>query len=248
MKIVFFSDTHLDKERVKRTEAVETFLREECADADIIFLLGDIFEFYHGHSGIYPWFLGVADALKGLTDRGKTVYFLEGNHEFGMGKFFASCTGVVTCRESMSIDVEGKRLFVAHGDQFTGGMLRLILKARCTGIVMDLLGPRLTWAGAMAAGVVLSKPQKIHNKAAVGAFRGYARKKLDEGFDVVILAHSHAPDRVESGPAGQRKIYLNTGDFFAFSSYASYETAKGFELKRHPYGKRRAHPALGPSV
>jgi UDP-2,3-diacylglucosamine hydrolase len=237
MKIVFFSDTHLDREHEDKTKIVETFIREVCRDADVIFLIGDIFEFYHGYNGIYPWFLGVADALKDMTDRGKTVYFLEGNHEFGMGNFFRSYTGA-TCTDSVTIDVEGKKLFVAHGDQFAGRALQTILKARFTGMVMDFLGPRLTWTCAMAARVFLSKTEKLQNKAAAGSFRGYARKKLDEGFDAVVLAHSHRPDRVESGLEGKKKVYLNTGDFFAYSTYVSYETATGFEVRKHPYGKR----------
>jgi UDP-2,3-diacylglucosamine hydrolase len=240
MKIVFFSDTHLDKEHTKKTKIVEAFLREICAEGDVIFLVGDLFEFYHGFSPIYPWYQGVADALRDLTAKGKTVYFLEGNHEFGVGGYFESYTGV-KCAESVNLEVDGKRLFVAHGDEFVGGIVRIVLKSPLTGRVMDFLGPRLTWMGAMVARIFLSKTEKPYNMKVLERFRGFAARKFDEGFDVVIMAHTHVPDEMESGPEGNKKIYLNTGDFFSCSTYVSYETSTGFELKKHPYGTIKNH-------
>jgi predicted phosphodiesterase len=97
---------------------------------------------------------------------------------------------------------------------------------------MDLLGPRLTWAIAMGARVILSKKHKLYNIKAKERFRGYADRKLDEGFDVVVLAHSHMPDRVEAGEGEKRKIYLNTGDFIAHLTYVSYETSSGLEIRK----------------
>ncbi|HEY3277821.1 MAG TPA: UDP-2,3-diacylglucosamine diphosphatase [Syntrophorhabdaceae bacterium] len=234
MKIVFFSDTHLDHTHGNKTKIVETFIREVCAQGDIIFILGDLFEFYHGYEGIYPWYQPVADALKDLKEKGITVYFLEGNHEFAMGSYFRSYTGVLSA-ESVSMEIDGKRLFVAHGDQFVGGLVRTVLKSPGTGRVMDLLGPRLTWAGAMIARRFLSKKKKPYNRKALGLFRQYAEKKWAQGFDAVVMAHTHIPDKVESGEGGHKKVYFNTGDFFAHSTYVSYETSVGFELKTHPY-------------
>ena len=55
-----------------------------CIDADMVFVL-EIFEFYHGYEGyIYPWYRPIVDAFKTITEQGKSVYFLEGNHEFDM--------------------------------------------------------------------------------------------------------------------------------------------------------------------
>ena len=70
MKIVFFSDTHLCRDFTEKTRSVEAFIKDVCTGADMVFLVGDIFEFYHGYKGyIYPWYQGIADALKGVTKR-----------------------------------------------------------------------------------------------------------------------------------------------------------------------------------
>jgi UDP-2,3-diacylglucosamine hydrolase len=232
MKAVFFSDTHLNRTHKWKTRIVESFVREVCVGADMVFLLGDIFEFYHGQGDyMYPWFRGIADALKEVTMKGGAVYFIEGNHEFGMGAFFQSYTGAAVMDE-MSVDLDGSKVFVSHGDAFAGGLVRAVLKSRVTSRVMDLLGPRLTWIIAMEARVVLSKKHKPYNIRAKERFREYADAKFDEGFDVVVLAHSHIPDRMESGEGEKRKIYLNTGDFIAHSTYVSYETSSGLETRR----------------
>ena len=237
MRLIFFSDTHLDKQHGERTRIVETFIREVCSGADIVFIVGDLFEFYHGHKGhIYPWYQGVADALKEITGNGCAVYFVEGNHEFGAGGFFESYTGAV-CTDAMSIDVEGKKVFVSHGDEFPGGMVRTVLKSRTAAAVMDLLGPRLTWGVAMGARVFLSKKVKPYNKAVADIFRGHARKVLDRGYDVVVLGHTHMPDRMEYHAGEKEAVYLNTGDFIAYGSYVSYESGSGFELKTYRAGR-----------
>ncbi len=235
MRIVFFSDTHLFRESVDKTDIVEAFIRDECANADIVFLVGDLFEFYHGYKGyIYPWYRGIADAMRAVAKRGKTVYFIEGNHEFGMGRYFQSYTGAV-CVNEVAIDLDGKRTFVAHGDKFVGGPVRTALKSRLASRVMDLLGPRLTWAIAMGARIVLSKKEKPFNPRIMEQFRGYARRKFTEGYDVVVLAHSHMADKMDVDLKGKGKLYLNTGDFFANATYVTYESGRGFEVKKHKF-------------
>jgi UDP-2,3-diacylglucosamine hydrolase len=235
MKIIFFSDTHLFRESVDRTNIVETFLRDECAKADMVFLLGDLFEFYHGYRRyIFPWYQSIAEAIKAITKKGKTVYFVEGNHEFGMGRYFQSYTGAV-CVNEVAIDIDGKRTFVAHGDKFVGGPVRMALKSRFASGLMDFFGPRLTWAIAMGARIVLSKREKPYKPSVIERFRGYARRKFAEGYDAVVLAHSHMPDKMEVDAEGKGKVYLNTGDFFANATYVIYESGKGFEVKKHRF-------------
>ena len=232
MKIIFFSDTHLDKTGKKKAKFVESFLRESCADADMVFILGDLFEFYHGYRNyIYSWFGGIADALKELTGKGIIVHFLEGNHEFGMGKFFETYTGVVS-GEGMSLNVEGKRVFISHGDELAGGLVRVLLKSGLAARVMDMLGPRLTWEVAMGARVFLSKKKKGYSQKVRDRFRGYARKIVGDGFDAVILAHSHMPDRVEFNSGRKKAVYLNTGDLLKHGTYVLYETGSGFSVQK----------------
>jgi UDP-2,3-diacylglucosamine hydrolase len=233
MKMIFFADAHLTKRNKKNIRFVESFIRDVCSDADMVFIMGDLFEFYHGYEGyIYPWYRTIVDAFREMTSKGKSVYFLEGNHEFDMGPFFEAYTGV-KCANSLVIDIEGKRTFISHGDEFISNPFLKALKTPITFGAMNLFGPRLSWTIAMGLSVFMSKKKKGKNKAVKHLFREYAEQKIHEGFDAVIFAHSHISDCVEFETARGKKIYLNSGDFIKKSTYIEYSTESGFSLRKY---------------
>ena len=233
MKIVFFSDVHITRSSIDRTALGLRFLTDCCEDADMIVVLGDLFDFYHGYDGyIYPWYRSMVESLKKLVQRGKQVYFLEGNHEFLMGRYFEEYTGIV-CKQEMTIEIDGKNVFVAHGDGFAGMSLARVLKHSFFYGIMDLFGPSLTWAIASLFRPLLSKSRKEYSEKVRNIFRDHARQKFAEGYDVVVLAHSHIPDVLEvKDNHGPVKKYLNTGDLARYGSFVTYETSLGFSLKK----------------
>ena len=129
MKAVFFSDAHLADNDAGKVRAVKTFLRQMAEDADIVVVLGDLFEFYHGYDGyIYPFYKEIVDALRDAA-LSKSVYFIEGNHEYRMGPYFESYTGI-RCVRSLSLDLDGKHVFLCHGDASRALALGRLLRSR----------------------------------------------------------------------------------------------------------------------
>jgi UDP-2,3-diacylglucosamine hydrolase len=243
VKIIFFSDVHITRTSVDRAALTLRFISDYCEDADMVVVLGDLFDFYHGYNGyIYPWYRTVADSLKGLVDRGKRVVFLEGNHEFAMGRYFEDYTGVA-CVTEMSLDIDGKKVFLAHGDGFADHSLARLLKRPFFYRIMDLLGPGLTWRVVTLVRPFLSHRNKRYSEVVRDIFRSRARRKLAEGYDVVILGHSHIPDILEIGAGPAAKTYLNTGDLATYASFASYDTSTGFSLRTiGPAESRKSAP------
>ena len=230
MKAVFFSDAHLRDNDAGRIRVVKTFLRQVADDADIVVVLGDLFEFYHGYDNYtYPFYEEVVDALADAA-QSRSVYFIEGNHEYRMGPYFESYTGV-RCARSLSLDLDGKRVFLCHGDGFRTFSLSRLLRSRLVYAVMDLLGPDRTWRLAMQCGRVVSKKQKTYNEGVRARFRRYGRKKLREGYDAVITAHSHIADIESYDMDGRKKTYMNTGDIVASGTYGRYISGEGFMLR-----------------
>ena len=177
MKAIFFADAHLMDNEPERIRTVSRAIREITTDADIVFILGDLFEFYHGHgSYIYPFFAELVDVLKMIATE-RTVYFIEGNHEFGMGRFFETYTDV-RCVEKLTINMDEKKVFLSHGDEIGSPTMRMILKSPFVYSIMDRLGPRLTWKIAMFCRRFLSRSHKPYNKAILERFRRYGRMKL----------------------------------------------------------------------
>jgi UDP-2,3-diacylglucosamine hydrolase len=233
MKMIFFADAHLARKNKKKIKFVETFVRDACSDADMVFILGDLFEFYHGYPDyIYPWYRNIVDAFKAITGKGKSVYFLEGNHEFDMGPFFETYTGI-KCVKNLTIDVEGKRTFISHGDEFLSNPIVKALKTPFILGAMDLLGPQLSWKIAMGLSIFMSKKKKGQNPKVKDRFREYAKAKLDEGYDAVIFAHSHISDYVEYGSGKAKKVYLNSGDFMKNFTYIEYTSESGFAVRKY---------------
>jgi UDP-2,3-diacylglucosamine hydrolase len=231
MKIVLFSDVHITRSSVDRTALALRFVTDCCDDADVVVVLGDLFDFYHGYDGyIYPWYRSVTDGLRMLVERGKQVYFLEGNHEFFMGDYYEKYTGIV-CRHELTLECEGKKVYISHGDRFARFSLARVLKRPFFYRIMDVLGPSLTWTIASLSRPFLSKSRKDYNETVRDVYRDYARHKFAEGYNVVVLAHSHIPDHFEVGDDSAIKQYFNTGDLARYGSYVVYESASGFSLK-----------------
>jgi UDP-2,3-diacylglucosamine hydrolase len=232
MKAIFLSDAHLSDIDRERTEVISRALRDITRDADLVFILGDLFEFYHSHGDyLYPFYKRIVDTLKTIAAK-RTVYFIEGNHEFGLGDDFEAHTGV-RCVESLTINMDDKKVFLSHGDEVGSPTLRRILKSRLVYSIMDRLGPSLTWRIAMLSRHVLSKRHKPYNEAIMNHFRRYGRRKLREGYDAVIVAHSHMADLVEYESNGKKQTYMNTGDLIESLTYGVYVTDKGFTVNTY---------------
>ncbi len=237
MKCIFFSDAHLTRRDRDRHALVKRFIKDVGASADMLFLVGDLFEFYHGYDGyIYPWYKEIIDSLREVTAQGKAVYHIEGNHEFNMGPFLSSYARIV-CVKELTIEIDGMKVYLSHGDQMANALLRTILKSPVTYSVMDFLGPVPTWNIAMACSLFLSKRRRTYSQKVRDAFRAHAKRKLDEGYQAVILAHTHMPDLVEYDDAKTKKVYLNTGDLIEYLSYGEYITGEGFSLRTYEHGE-----------
>jgi UDP-2,3-diacylglucosamine pyrophosphatase LpxH len=85
----------------------------------------------------------------------------------------------------------------------------------------------------MLCGRVLSKKRKIYDERVRARFRAYGKKKLREGYDAVIMAHSHMADIESYDMDGRKKTYMNTGNLVTSRTYGSYITGEGFTL--HTY-------------
>jgi UDP-2,3-diacylglucosamine hydrolase len=233
MKAIFFSDIHLERSNKKKESVVKSFISKICHDADIVFVLGDLFEFFYGYRDyIYPWYQGVIDSLKDLTDKGKKVFFLEGNHEFQAGNSLKNYAGI-ECYRELSTEMDGKKVFLAHGNEFIGNNPLSLLKSNLIYSIMEALGPILTWKIAMLSSLILSDKKKPYSEDVKQIFRRFGKTKLKDSYDVVILAHTHMPDKVGFKIDNSEKLYLNTGDLFRYHSYIEYESSKGFDIKEY---------------
>ena len=121
--VYFLSDAHLGSRAITNPEAhqqtIITMLNNMAKDATAIYLLGDIFDFwceYFWRDRSKEQYLPILNTLKSLTNKGIQVHFFIGNHDIWTFGWLAQQTGVQVHRKPTSITINGKRIFLAHGD------------------------------------------------------------------------------------------------------------------------------------
>ena len=122
----FASDVHLgagDELTSRRTERhfVE-WLDRVKEDAEGIYLVGDIFDFWFEYKNVIPkGFARTFGKLAELTDQGIKITFITGNHDMWAKDYLQKECGVETLFTPQRISLYGKELFVAHGDNMNIG-------------------------------------------------------------------------------------------------------------------------------
>ena len=205
----FASDVHLgagDEQQARRTEQLFVRWLESIEDdAEAIFLMGDIFDFWFEYSRVIPkGFVRVLGTLARLADKGITIHFFTGNHDMWCRDYFEKECGMHLHRRGEDVTLSGKHLHLAHGDNLNIGnkpMLRLMNSAFRSSFMRALFSwlvhPNLAlrfgkwWSG---------KSRKSHNSsnltpASLGFLIEAAKqtKALSPSVDYVIYGHMHLP-------------------------------------------------------
>ena len=116
MTTLFISDLHLDDGRPETTSWLLKFLKTEAADAQALYILGDLFEFWLGDDVPSQCSTTVATALARLHDQGVACYFMHGNRDFLLGDEYAERAGMSLLAEEFVVDLYGEPVLLMHGD------------------------------------------------------------------------------------------------------------------------------------
>ena len=83
------------------------FLKNEAHQAQALYILGDLFEFWIGDDDPAEGLGEVISALQELTAQGVSVKFLHGNRDFLLGADFARRTGIEILPARQVVDLHG---------------------------------------------------------------------------------------------------------------------------------------------
>lgn len=117
----FVSDIHLGSGDIAEQKRVERafldFLKDIENDAETLFLVGDIFDFWFEYNEVVPkGFTRVLGRLAELSDKGVKITMLTGNHDMWVGDYLAQESGITLYTTPQTFSLAGKEVFVAHGD------------------------------------------------------------------------------------------------------------------------------------
>jgi UDP-2,3-diacylglucosamine hydrolase len=114
---LFISDLHLSPDTTGANDTLARFLRETAPEAESLYVLGDLFEYWIGDEGLdQPYAMQIARALRALVDRGVRVNFMHGNRDFLIGEHFAQTSGVHLLPDPTLVNLYGTPTLLMHGD------------------------------------------------------------------------------------------------------------------------------------
>lgn len=236
-RTLFISDVHLGT-RACQADMLLDFLKHN--DADTIFLVGDIVDFWRIRRGPV-WLQSHNDVVQKLLRKGRKgsrIVYIPGNHDEGLRDYCGSHFGVVEFeRDAVFETAAGKRYLIIHGDEFDV----VVRYAKWLAFLGDRGYEFALWLNwplnfirrRLGFGYwSLSSYLKYRVKTAVNFIGDFEENLAAEAkrrkVDGVICGHIHHAASRQFGDVH----YLNTGDWVE-SCTAIGETAEGlFEMIR----------------
>jgi UDP-2,3-diacylglucosamine hydrolase len=210
--IALLGDAHL-REGDPEVGAFVDFLDRLPRDIGALAILGDLFSAWIGRPELSrPHHVRVVDALRRLRGRGCRLLYVEGNHDFFLGRLVAGDPFDAIAGATLDLDAGGRRMHLAHGDlvnrhdrQYRAW--RLVSKNRLFFAAFNLL-PRRTRQGLVDR---LEQGMARTNMAFRGGFPIaesllYARRRLVLGAEVLVFGHFHEERRIEVAEGGKKGV------------------------------------------
>ena len=120
-KIYFLSDFHLGAPNAQasliREKKIIKFLDEIKKDAEQIFIVGDLFDFWYEYKKVVPkGYVRILGKLAEITDSGIPIYFFVGNHDMWMKDYFKTELNIPVYFEPHPFTFNNKTFLIGHGD------------------------------------------------------------------------------------------------------------------------------------
>jgi UDP-2,3-diacylglucosamine hydrolase len=238
MDWLFVGDAHFAFGDSERRRHFFNFIQRNKSTLNTLVLMGDFFDFWFGFRDPSPLTREYADILtllKQLRSDGVEIIYLEGNHEFRMEPYMREKLGIDVYDNCAEMELDGERVYLAHGDRayptFSHRILTWLLRNSLTYLLISLLGPRTVIAVAQWWSAKSRKRNLKESAEVISRLKGFAQRKLNEGFDTVILAHTHLPEEIPMKKRGGEGYYFNVGNWMKDFSYLRYNEKQGFSLE-----------------
>lgn len=242
-KIYFASDQHFGApnaaESKVREEKFIRWLNDIRQDAQALFLMGDLFDFWHEWKYVVPkGFVRVLGKIAELKDSGIDVFFFVGNHDLWMEDYFEKEFGIPVFFEKQYLKVGDKTFLLAHGDGLGPGdkgykRMKKLFTNPFAQWAFRWLHPDI----AMKLATDLSQKNKMISGVEDMKFLGedkeflilYSNEKLKtEKIDYFVYGHRHLPMVLDL--QGGTAKYINLGDWISYFTYGVFDGE--FKLKK----------------
>jgi UDP-2,3-diacylglucosamine hydrolase len=245
-KIYFASDFHLglkgEKNALFREKLIISWLDSIARDAEEIYLLGDLFDFWFEYKHVVPkGNIRFLAKIAELCDKGIKITVFKGNHDMWMFGYLEKELGVSIISDELVVEKNGKKFFLHHGDGLGPGdykykLLKKVFRNRFFQALFRLIHPDV----GISMARFFSKKSRTANFRSDQVYKGDDKEYLVQyilnygpvaPFDYFIFGHRHLP--IEKNMSNGC-LYVNLGEWFTHFTYAEFD---GIEIKLKTYTK-----------
>ncbi len=240
-KVYFASDFHLgvptEAASLEREKRIIRFLEECSVDAQTIFLVGDLFDFWFEYKNTIPkGFSRFIGKLSSLSDQGIEIVIFTGNHDMWMKGYFVNELSAKVIHDPIQLFINETKIFIGHGDGLGPGdhsykFLKRVFRNPFLQWCFNWLHPNVGisianfWSRKSRAQANDRKEEFLGESEYLWTFA--KEKEKEEHHDCYIFGHRHLPIDVE---VGEHSRYLNLGEWLNYNTYVEFD-GQQFELK-----------------
>jgi UDP-2,3-diacylglucosamine hydrolase len=236
MTRLFVSDLHLDAASPEAVEQFLQFLQTRAAEAQALYILGDLFEMWVGDDDPDSTKTRVRAGLQALTARNVGCFVLHGNRDFLLGRDFCTGTGTKLLADPVIAEFEGERVLLTHGDALCTDdhsyqeLRSIVRNADWQRRLLALpLADRELLANEARAGSREHTTRTIPNIMDVNADaveRAYRATRVRR----IIHGHTHRPGVHDTSIDGEPAQRIVLGAWYEQGSYLTYDRGH-YELR-----------------
>lgn len=242
-KIYFASDFHLGapnhEKSLVREKIIVQWLDTIKHDAEEIYLMGDIFDFWFEYKTVIPkGFTRLLGKLAELSDSGLSIHIFTGNHDMWMKDYLKKELNIPIYYQPISKVLKGKKFYLGHGDGLGPGdnSYKVIKKIFANPVCQWLFARIHPNLGISLAG---SWSKHSRDNGDDDVFKGiksewlvqYCNEVLKkEHFDYFVFGHRHLPLEIK---LENQSTYINLGDWITYFTYAVFD---GDRLELRKFG------------
>lgn len=209
---------------------------EACRqDAEAIYLVGDLFEFWFEWKGVVPrGYVRFLGKLAELADQGIPIHVFTGNHDMWLFDYLEKEIGVIMHRKPISVSLQGKQFLIGHGDGLGPGdygykRLKKLFAFKPAQWLLARFHPNFTmkiayfWSGFSRS----SQPAKEEFLGAENEWLAvYSEHKLAQNpkLDYCIFGHRHLP--IDIVLSNGKSRYINLGEWLHYYTYVRLDNGK----------------------
>ncbi len=237
--VLFISDLHLCESRPHITQAFLDFLKVDAINAESLFILGDLFEYWAGDDAMFePFHQTIVQAFAALAQKGVALYLMHGNRDFLIADAFCKAAQITLLSDPSYVTIFEKKILLSHGD------------ALCTDDVayqnMRVQFRNATWQQTFLSQPLSARKMQIESirkqselaktekSVEIMDVNQAAVHTLLKAYDyptVLIHGHTHRPAEHLLSVDGHKITRWVLGDWYAQGSYLAMNQAGCFAVK-----------------